>query len=373
MVLEANLDHWNRARGPWIEKAVFRNDLSPARALDLCLAGDGEVDIVTEVSPADADRVLASEHARLVVNDANRVLVGIINRQDRDVPLSDPAVRRALNLAVDRAKVVEQGLNGYATALPALTPPWCSGFPQGAQPYAHDPEQARELFRGWPEGRPLRLATAAAFTGVAELVAGDLEKSLGIEVDVIVVGDADAAAGGRALVENKLPSAWDVLLFGWFDLSSEAPPAAVHREFYGLDGAFRIGPPVPEFDALFDEMKVQLDGERLVEVAERIDALCQEQALSLFLCAPQALYAVNNSVSFGPYRTTFELAEVTVDDDHWSLHGGGADLSASGAALGGDGLGGDAEGQPVAGYGGLPPDADAQDRPGFSGAAGNAC
>ncbi len=180
--------------------------------------------------------------------------------------------------------------------------------------------------------------------------------------------EAASATGARVLVENKLTAPWDVLLFGWFDLSSEAPPAAVHREFFGLDGAFRAGPPVPEFDALFDEMKVQLDGERLVEVAERIDAMVHESALALFLCAPQALYAVNNHVSFGPYRTTFEIAEVTVDDEHWSRTGGGADLSRPGA---GDAVTGN-EGLPVAGYGALPPDAGTT-KPGFSGAAGNAC
>ena len=367
-MLEANLDHWNRGRGPWIERAVFRNDLTPDRALDLCLTTDGEVDIVTEVSPADAERVQASDHARLVVNDANRVLVGIVNRQERDVPLQDPDVRRALNLAVDRAKVISEGLHGYATALSALTPAWCSGYPPGAEPYDHDPARAEQLFRGWPEGRPLRLATAASFEGVAALVADDLRSALGIEVEVQVVPEATAAAGARVLVENKLTASWDVLLFGWFDLSSEAPPAAVHREFFGLDGAFRAGPPVPEFDALFDEMKVQLDGERLVEVAERIDALCHEQALALFLCAPQALYAVNNHVSFGPYRTTFEVAEVTVDDGHWSLNGGGADLGAAGR---GDAVTSD-DGAALAGYG-APPSVEAPAKPGFSGASGNAC
>ncbi len=371
VVLEANLDHWNRERGPFVERAVFRNDLTPDRALDLCLSTDGEVDIVTEVSPADAARVQASEHARLVVNDANRVLVGIINRQERDVPLGDVDVRRALNLAVDRAKVVEQGLAGYATPLAALTPPWCSGYPAGAAPYDHDPVRAKELFTGWPEGRPLRLATAAPFQGIAALMADDLRSALGLEVEVVVVGDAQAAAGARLLIENKLPMAWDVLLTGWFDLSSEAPPAAVHREFFGLDGAFRAGPAVPEFDALFDEMKVQLDGERLVEVAERIDALCFDQALAVYLCAPQALYAVNNHVSFGPYRTTFELAEVTVDEQHWSRTGGGVDLTAAGGTAGDGGAAVAGEGLAPAGYG-APPASDAT-RPGFSGAAGNAC
>ncbi|MDP9498147.1 MAG: ABC transporter substrate-binding protein [Actinomycetota bacterium] len=370
VVLEANLDHWNRSRGPWIEKAVFRNDLTPDRALELCLSTDGEVDIVTEVSPADAARVEASEHARLVVNDANRVLVGIVNRQQRDVPLDDVDVRRALNLAVDRAKVVAQGLNGYATPLSALTPPWCSGYPQGAQPYDHDPGRAQELFKTWPENRPVRIATAGAFQGVAQLVADDLRSALDVEVEVTVVPEAQALAGARALVEKELTAPWDLLLFGWFDLSSEAPPAAVHREFFGTDGAFRVGPPVPEFDRLFDEMKVQLDGTRLVEVAEKIDALCFDQALALFLCAPQALYAVNNHVSFGPYRTTFEIAEVTVDEGHWSRTGGGADLS--GAARDGDNVSGNGD-QVVAGYGALPPDAEAKSKPGFSGASGNAC
>jgi peptide/nickel transport system substrate-binding protein len=62
--------------------------------------------------------------------------------------------------------------------------------------------------------------------------------------------------------------------------------------------------------------------------------------------APQALYAVNEHVPFSPYRTTFELAEVTVDDRHWSVTGRGA--------------------EPDSG-------SDLDEQPGFSGASGNAC
>ena len=46
--------------------------------------------------------------------------------------------------------------------------------------------------------------------------------------------------------------------------------------------------------------------------------LLQSRCASRGLCAPKALYAVNKHVSFGPYRTTFELAEAEVDDEHWS-------------------------------------------------------
>src|SRR3989454_7675056 len=114
LVLEANRSHWNHERGPRLERAVFRNDPSPTQALELCISSEGEMDIVTEVSPADAARVKASEHAKLVVCDANRVLVGVINRSPSDVPLHDTRVRKALNLAVDRQKVIALGLAGYA-------------------------------------------------------------------------------------------------------------------------------------------------------------------------------------------------------------------------------------------------------------------
>lgn len=322
LVLEANRSHWNLERGPRLERAIFRNDLSPAEALELCISTEGEMDIVTEVSPADADRILASKYANLVACDANRVLVGIINRYPSDVPLQDKRVRQALNLAVDCQKVITQGLGGYANELCALTAAWCSGFPSDMKPYGHNPEQAKKLLTevGWPAGRHLRLAAPVPFAGVAQLVASDIQATLGIEVDVIAVPNEKLLAGTRLLMEKKLVPPWDMLITGWFDLSSDAPPAVIHREFVGADGAFRAGPELPEFNKLYTEMATQIDGPKLVKVAEQIDRYVFDEALALFLCAPQALYAVNKHVNFGPYRTTFELAETEVDEQHWSRH-----------------------------------------------------
>jgi peptide/nickel transport system substrate-binding protein len=191
-----------------------------------------------------------------------------------------------------------------------------------------------------------------AFAGIAQLIGSDLRTALGVTVEVIRVPDENMLASSRVLVEKKLDLPWDLLVHAWFDLSSEAPPAAVHREFFGRDGAFRAGPPDPGFDELFARMAVELDGAQLVRVAEDIDRYCFDSALAVFLCAPQALYAVNNHVSFGPYRTTFEIAEVTVDEGHWSRAPDAAQRT-----------------------GAVAPPAAAADRekPGFAGAAGNAC
>jgi hypothetical protein len=109
-------------------------------------------------------------------------------------------------------------------------------------------------------------------------------------------------AGARLLIEKKLMPPWDVLIHAWFDLSSDLPPAAIHREFFGRDGAFRAGPPLEEFDGLFDDLMKCIDPEEARRGAEAIDRWVFDEVAALPLCAPQALYAVNRHADFKAYR-----------------------------------------------------------------------
>src|SRR5207248_5776306 len=115
---------------------------------------EGEVDIVTEVSPSDAERVKGSRHARLVTTDAMRVLVGVINRDA--APFGDARARKALNLAVDRERLIRDGLKGYAYPTAALNPHYSAGPNPDLKPHPHAPEEATRLLReaAHPDGRP---------------------------------------------------------------------------------------------------------------------------------------------------------------------------------------------------------------------------
>jgi len=320
LVLEANPDHWNLERGPRLERVVFRNDLSPAEALDLVCTTESEVDVVTEVAPADARRVSDSEHAKLVRVDAMRVLVGVINRDAEGAPLHDPRARRALNLAVDRDRLIRDVFAGCAYPLAGLTPPYAAGVPKGQQPYSHDAQQARQLLAEarWPAGRALRLAAPADLEGVARLLAEDFAASLGVEVELTVIPPNQLLAAQHALIEKVLPLPFDVLVHAWFDLSADAPPAVLHREFFHSTGAFRAGPPIGELEQLLARFAVTTDPVALGRLTTDIDRFVYDQALSIFLCAPQALYAVNRQVAFDGYAATFELAEAEVAPQHWS-------------------------------------------------------
>jgi peptide/nickel transport system substrate-binding protein len=324
VVLIANTDHWNKERGPRLERVVFRNDIPPAEALDLVCDTEGEVDIVTEISPPDAARVESSEHARLYAIDAMRVILGIVNRSVEDAPLGDTRTRRALNMAVDRDRLVREGFGGYAYPAAGVTPPYAVGGLSDLEPYPHDPEEAKRLLQeaGWPEGRALRLATLADLEDVANVFAADLRNSLGIEVGVSVIPNEELLGAQHMLVEKVMPLPFDVLVFAWIDLTSDAPAAFMHGELYGETGPFRSGPPIERFEKLMGEFATEVDDRRQGELSAEIDRFVYDEALSVFLAYPQALYAVNRHVNFVGYATTFELAESEVTEEHWSRKNG---------------------------------------------------
>jgi peptide/nickel transport system substrate-binding protein len=318
VLLEANTDHWNKERGPRLEKVVYVNDIDHTEALEKVCTTEGEIDIVSEVSPEDARRVVDSEHANLITIDALRIVSGLINRNAE--LMDDVRVRKALNLAVDRDRIINEVFRGYAHPVAALAPPYSGGAPDGLEPYPHDPEEAKRLLSeaGWPEGRALKLAATSDVAAVAEQLAGDFRDSLGIEVETIDIPDEDLLAVHKTLAEKNLPLPFDVLVHAWFDLAAGYPPAVIHREYFHTLGAFRAGAPVPEFEDLMARSGVETDAEKLTELGKQIDRLVYDEALSVFLCCPMALVAVNRYVDFTGHAATLELAETEVTEEHWS-------------------------------------------------------
>ena len=149
------------------------------------------------------------------------------------------------------------GFQGYAHPVAALAPPYSGGAPDGLEPYPHDPDEAKRLLSetGWPEGRALKLAATSDVTAVAERLSGDFRDSLGIEVETINIPDEDLIAAQKTLAEKNLPLPFDILVHAWFDLAAGYPPAVIHREYFHTLGAFRAGPPVPEFEELIGPLR----------------------------------------------------------------------------------------------------------------------
>jgi ABC-type transport system substrate-binding protein len=319
VVLEANRDYWDAGRGPRVERIEFRDDLTPDEALELCCSGDGEVDVVTEVAPADAARVAASRCARLLAVEADRVLVGVVNRGAEDAPFDDPRARYALNLAVNRERLVAEAFAGHAVPLAGLTPPGRGGLAD-LPPWRHDQARAAALLReaDWPAGRRLHLASPAHLEVPAKLLAEDLGAALGLDVDLDVMSGERLAAETHRLAERRPAPTWDLLLTVCDGLPGFPPHAAIHRELLGADGLLRAGPELPGFDSRYAELAAETDPGRLAQAAQQLDRWVHQEALALFLCAPDALYAVNRQVRLPGSRATLDLAAAEAGPEHWS-------------------------------------------------------
>ena len=296
LTLEPNQNYWNKARIP---KAtfVFDNVISKAEALEEVAKG-GKVDIVTELTPAEAMALKKSTKAHLVESKSKTVLAGVLNRNVANSKWNDLKLRQALNMAVDRAAVVRDGAKGYGTVIPSMIVPGAFGYEAALKPYGFDPAAA---------GKTLKAAGVTSIT----VVAGEGYKGV---VDALTASLAKAGVAVKADYSGAPKGdAWDVWLVEHFDWSPEYPYGVVFREYFGKDGGFRKMPEDAAFNDLGKKMLAEKDAAKLEKLTTEMNRYVHDQANVVFLYAPSKLYAVSNRVNFVPYKTwMLELAETTM-------------------------------------------------------------
>jgi len=299
VVLEPNPNYWNPDRKPTV-RIVFDNIISKADAIRSVESGDGKVDIVTQLTPAEARAFEGGSHAKIVVNDTKTVLVGVFNQNKPNSPWKDIALRRAMNMAIDRNAVLADAGGGHGKVIPALIQPGRFGYNTTLTPYPHDAAKAKSAI------------TTAKIPGNEVVIAAD--ESLKPLVDDIAKNLAAVGLTVKPNYEAEPGKEWDIKLTFGFDWTPAYPVGVVHREFLGKDGAFRSMPEDPQFDALYAKLLKITDEKEQEKQVQAIEAYVHDQANLLFLYSPAVLFAVSNRVHFVPYDTfMLELAETRVN------------------------------------------------------------
>ena len=151
LVVEGEAVTPQAAGGPAVQRIVYR--AVPDGETRARMAESGDADLSYNVQPVAADRLrrnpavevtsLPIPRARFIT--LNTVLPG----------LSDPSVRRALALAIDRAGAARTILRSPASAADQLLPPFLADWRDtAAPPLRFDPAEARRLLdaAGWTPG-----------------------------------------------------------------------------------------------------------------------------------------------------------------------------------------------------------------------------
>lgn len=135
------------ARCPALERVVFR--VVPDAAARIAQLEAGALDYVADIAPADAAR-LARRPDVAIERFWHRRYDYLAWNLGRE-PFSDPGVRRALTLAIDRQALVDTLWHGFARVAVSPVPASVWAAHPALEPWPHDPAAARLLLerRGW--------------------------------------------------------------------------------------------------------------------------------------------------------------------------------------------------------------------------------
>ncbi|HEY0979459.1 MAG TPA: peptide ABC transporter substrate-binding protein [Candidatus Paceibacterota bacterium] len=234
----------------------------------------------------------------------SRVFGAFFNGDENPV-LAQPEVREALSLAVNRSRIVEDILSGYATPLMGPVPPG-SGIelfpvPEGdgiahATAVLADAGWERNEETGlWEDGKATLPALTLKTSNVPELKAIALSieadwEALGVPVEVALYEPGDLAAGVIR------PRDYEVLLFGMVigrDRDLYAFWDSGERSDPGLNIAAYANRTV---DQLLERIREEQDPAVAQEDLQELSTRIAEDYPAAFTHAPDFLYAVPNSV-----------------------------------------------------------------------------
>lgn len=292
LVFEANQSYWGEK--PKFSKVVFRPIRDELARLSALITG--EVDIAVNIPVDFSDKVKSGGSTFLAFTEANATDVFLLGH---DAPLKDARVRLALNLAIDRQKLSDTLLRGYAKPISQGAAPTDFGYNPAIPPYPYDPVRARKLIAeaGYPNGFSIDVQSSTGYIVGDKLVVEavvEMLKKVGINAKPIFleVGRRAEMLGKRAitglLLANPGSTTFDADGIVW---------RLLHPDAIG-------GPYWPssqkdtEFFKLMETARYTVDQDKRKALYYRAAEIMHKDPPWLFLWQEFSLYGVSCKIGF---------------------------------------------------------------------------
>ncbi|RQW20370.1 ABC transporter substrate-binding protein [Bacillus sp. C1-1] len=247
------------------------------------------VDIAFNIPTADMDRIDNNEGTHVALEPIQRVIQLWLSNEEGE-PTSDPAVREAIDLAIENQVIIDEILNGSATATRTHITPGNVGADESLyDTYEYDPDRAIELLEeaGYDDGVTINLSVNNYYTEMAEVVGGMLS-DVGITANIELIEQSQFA---NRLFNQELDEA---IFVGW---GNDMFDGSV-LEFF-KDGG--VAPYTnPDIDELLEEAAYNMNEAERTEQYQEVQQLLAEDRGAVYLFQLQGRYGVNDRLDYTP-------------------------------------------------------------------------
>ncbi len=206
LVIERNPDYFHEGL-PHLDEVIYEVGVEPTVAL--LRLQRGQADILGDgVPPAQFVSLTSNPANEQLIASGSQLQTGYLTLNTNVAPFDNVKVRRAVNMAVNKERVV-QLINGRATPATQPLPPLMPGYDDAYTGYAYDPEGAKALLAeaGFPDGFATQLYATNTDPNprIAQAIQQDLA-AVGIDAELRTQAQSTViAAGGE---QGGAPMVW---------------------------------------------------------------------------------------------------------------------------------------------------------------------
>ena len=301
VVLEANPDYWRGA--PCLERIVVSFVEGVNNQANALLSGDLDFARID-----GSDLTPFQDNPDFTRTDAPRDLQRYIGFNVQSPNVSDPAVRRALAVGLDRQAVIDAVAGGNGLLSDSVFNRSVFIYEEGRNPaYAYDPEQAAQLLAdaGWTDSdgngfldkdgqeftlRIVYSGTWSLMQGIAPIVY-DNWRALGVNVELAPLDDA---AINEVLYENtEVEKDYDAFLGGW---GLFGPEPDHYRNYLADETGFFAYNNQDVID-LFQQGRAETDEQARYDIYAQADALLWEDLPMIPIFQPIGVYMYRSDLN----------------------------------------------------------------------------
>ena len=267
---------------PYLDKVVFKFIPDPSSQLAALKAGDVDV-IAYDMAPENVAALEKDARFKVIKGHTTTDVIMAMNHSKK--PFSDPKVRQAITLAIDRKAVIQGAMSGFGTPIGSHMDPTNPYYVDLSGLYPYNPEKAKQLLTeaGYPKGfeAVLKLPEPYAYARRSGEVIADQLSKVGIKLtlEVIQMGQ---------WVDRVFKNAdYDLTVMG------HAEPFDI--EIYGkANYYFRYSN--PKFQEMLKKAEEEINEQTRKKIYADIQKLIADDFVNVFLFINPALPAMKKEV-----------------------------------------------------------------------------